>query len=180
MHDQTSKDSSPRSQRLDKRRRNIRRFARRDIESCNGTRAGGAAHRISVAVALKNYAASRAYIVGDYHIVKGGVVVEGGAPGVGKSRGLIALAVSGATGNEWFGYKIHRKFKTLIVQTENGEFRLSAILPNWIAMRSRILFAFVRRRLTGFVFRERIFENNLPTSSLISCQTWLGLTRGTQ
>ena len=64
-------------------------------------------------------------LVGNYHIVKGGVVVEGGPPGVGKSRGLIALAVSGATGNEWFGYKIHRKFKTLIVQTENGEFRLS-------------------------------------------------------
>jgi hypothetical protein len=64
-------------------------------------------------------------LVGDYHIVKGGVAVEGGAPGVGKSRGVLALAVAGATGNDWFGYKVHRKFKTLIVQTENGEFRLS-------------------------------------------------------
>jgi AAA domain len=64
-------------------------------------------------------------LAGNYHIVKGGVVIEGGPPGVGKSRGLLALAVSGATGNEWFGYAVHRKFKTLIVQTENGEFRLS-------------------------------------------------------
>jgi hypothetical protein len=64
-------------------------------------------------------------LVGDYHIVKGGVVVEGGPPGVGKSRGLLSLAIAGATGNDWFGYKIHRKFRSLIVQTENGEFRLS-------------------------------------------------------
>ena len=64
-------------------------------------------------------------LVGDCHIVKGGVAVEGGPPGVGKSRGVVALAVAGATGNDWFGHKVHRKFKTLIVQTENGEFRLS-------------------------------------------------------
>jgi RecA-family ATPase len=75
---------------------------------------------------LKDFkAAPGLELAGNYHIVKGGVAVEGGPPGVGKSRGLLALAVSGATGNEWFGYKIHRKFKTLIVQTENGEFRLS-------------------------------------------------------
>jgi hypothetical protein len=64
-------------------------------------------------------------MVGDCHIIKGSVFVIGGAPGVGKSRGLNALAVAGATGGDWFGLKVHRKFKTLIVQTENGEFRLS-------------------------------------------------------
>lgn len=64
-------------------------------------------------------------LVGDYHIVKGSVVVEGGPPGVGKSRGGVALAVAGASGDNWFGLTVHRKFKTMIVQTENGEFRLS-------------------------------------------------------
>ena len=76
---------------------------------------------------LKNFKApAGTVLVGDYHIVKGGVVVEGGPPGVGKSRGLLALAVAGATGaDNWFGYHVHRKFRTFIVQTENGEFRLS-------------------------------------------------------
>ena len=64
-------------------------------------------------------------LVGDCHIVRGAVFVIGGAPGVGKSRGGVALAVAGATGRDWFGFKVHRKFKTLIIQNENGEFRLS-------------------------------------------------------
>jgi hypothetical protein len=64
-------------------------------------------------------------LVGDYHIVKGSVFVIGGPPGVGKSRGSVALAEAGGTGREWFGLTIHRKFKTMIVQTENGEFRLA-------------------------------------------------------
>jgi hypothetical protein len=75
---------------------------------------------------LKNFTpAPGLVLVGDFHIVKGAVFVEGGPPGVGKSRGFTALAVAGATGCDWFGYKVHRKFKTLIVQTENGEFRLA-------------------------------------------------------
>jgi hypothetical protein len=64
-------------------------------------------------------------MVGDFHVVKGSVFVIGGAPGVGKSRAAVALAEAGATGHEWFGLKLHRKFKTMIVQTENGEFRLA-------------------------------------------------------
>lgn len=64
-------------------------------------------------------------LVGDCHIVRGGVFIIGGAPGVGKSRAGVALAEAGATGLKWFGLTIHRKFKTLIVQNENGEFRLS-------------------------------------------------------
>lgn len=51
--------------------------------------------------------------------------VIGGAPGVGKSRASVALAVAGATADEWFGLPGHRRFKTMILQTENGEFRLS-------------------------------------------------------
>jgi hypothetical protein len=67
-------------------------------------------------------------LIGDYHIVKdtGFVSVIGGPAGVGKSLTSTALAVAGTTGEgEWFGLKIHRKFKTMIIQTEDGMFRLS-------------------------------------------------------
>ena len=63
-------------------------------------------------------------LVGDCHIVRGSVFVIGGAPGVGKSRAGVALAEAGATGFEWFGLTVHRKFKTMIIQNENGEHRL--------------------------------------------------------
>lgn len=63
-------------------------------------------------------------LVGDNHITRGSVFVIGGAPGIGKSRATVALAEAGATGCEWFGLKVHSKFKTFIVQNENGRFRL--------------------------------------------------------
>src|SRR5215471_9633540 len=44
-------------------------------------------------------------LIGDCHIVRGSVFVIGGAPGVGKSRGSVALAVAGASGGEWFGLR---------------------------------------------------------------------------
>jgi hypothetical protein len=62
--------------------------------------------------------------VGDNHITRGSVFVIGGAPVVGKSRASVALAEAGATGYDWFGHKVHCKFKTLIIQNENGRFRL--------------------------------------------------------
>ena len=75
---------------------------------------------------LKNFVpATGIVLVGDCHIVRGSVFVIGGAPGVGKSRASVALAEAGATGNEWFGLMVHRRFKTMIIQTENGLFRLS-------------------------------------------------------
>ncbi len=63
-------------------------------------------------------------LVGDYHIQKAAPFVIGGAPGVGKSRAVVALAVAGATGCDWFGLKVHRRFKTMILQAENGRVRL--------------------------------------------------------
>ena len=63
-------------------------------------------------------------LVGDCHIVRGSISVIGGAPGVGKSRASVALAVAGASGLPWFGLPVHRQFKTLIVQNENGRYRL--------------------------------------------------------
>jgi hypothetical protein len=68
--------------------------------------------------------ASGIVLVGDNHITRGSVTVIGGAPGVGKSRATVALAEAGGTGHGWFGLKIRSKFKTLIVQNENGRFRL--------------------------------------------------------
>jgi hypothetical protein len=65
-----------------------------------------------------------AVLIGDTHIALGQQFVIGGAPGVGKSRAGTALAVAGATGEDWFGLKVHRRFKTLILQNENGELRL--------------------------------------------------------
>jgi AAA domain len=64
-------------------------------------------------------------LIGDMHLFKGGIFVLGGAAGVGKSFALSALAVSGATGADWFGLKVHRQFKTMILQAENGLARLS-------------------------------------------------------
>jgi len=72
-------------------------------------------------------------LVGDNHVVRGAVFVIGGAPGVGKSRAAVALAVAGATCTPWFGLKVHRRFRTMILQNENGRLRLKqefAALPH--------------------------------------------------
>lgn len=75
---------------------------------------------------LKNFMPPPGLVLaGDFHIVKGSVFVIGGAPSVGKSRAAVALAVAGATRSDWFGLKVHRRFKVMIIQTENGEFRLA-------------------------------------------------------
>ena len=66
-------------------------------------------------------------LAGDCHVMRGAVFVLGGEPGVGKSRAATALAVAGATGPDgpgWFGLPVHRRFRTMIVQTENGRYRL--------------------------------------------------------
>jgi hypothetical protein len=63
-------------------------------------------------------------LVGDNHVTRGEVFVIGGEPGVGKSRLAVSLAIAGATGNDWLGLKVRHQFRTLILQTENGHFRL--------------------------------------------------------
>ena len=81
-----------------------------------------------------------ARLIGDFHVTRGAVFVIGGAPGVGKSRALTALAIAGATGHAWLGLPLHRKFKTMIIQNENGRFRLKTefagvdctVLDDWV------------------------------------------------
>lgn len=64
-------------------------------------------------------------LIGNNHVVRGGVSVVGGPPGVGKSRGTVALAEAGATGLDWIGLAVYCNFRTLIIQNENGRYRLS-------------------------------------------------------
>lgn len=63
-------------------------------------------------------------LVGDRHLVKGTTVVLGGPPGVGKSRAIMFLGYCAATGNDWFGMPVHRTFKMMVIQNENGMYRL--------------------------------------------------------
>lgn len=63
-------------------------------------------------------------ILGDCHITRGEIFVIGGTQGVGKSKATAGLAVCGATGEDWMGRAVHSKFKTLIIQNENGPLRL--------------------------------------------------------
>jgi hypothetical protein len=63
-------------------------------------------------------------LVGDNHIQLGAPFVIGGAPGVGKSRAATKLAICGATGADFFGMPVHRTFRTMILQCENGRVRL--------------------------------------------------------
>jgi hypothetical protein len=46
--------------------------------------------------------------------------------GVGKSRAATKLAICGATGADFFGMSVHRKFRTMILQCENGRVRLKS------------------------------------------------------
>jgi hypothetical protein len=64
-------------------------------------------------------------MVGDFHLFRGGLSVLAGPPSCGKSRAALWLALLGARGEgEWLGYKVHTKFRTLILQDENDMVRL--------------------------------------------------------
>ena len=66
-------------------------------------------------------------LVGDNEICMGydGVTLVAGPGSSGKSLAVAALALAGAIGEgTWMGRPVHRKFKTLILQAENGSVRL--------------------------------------------------------
>jgi hypothetical protein len=67
---------------------------------------------------------ARAVLVGDCHIMRGEVFVIGGEPGVGKSTATTELGFCGATLKDWLGLPVRVRFKTLIIQNENGRYRL--------------------------------------------------------
>ena len=69
-------------------------------------------------------------LVGDHHMCRGGITILGGSAGVGKSRAVTALAVAGATGKDWLGQQVHQRFKTMVIQAENGEFRMKGELDD--------------------------------------------------
>lgn len=69
-------------------------------------------------------------LVGFGDITKGyqGVTIIAGPPGSGKSLASDSLALAGAIGNgTWMGRKVHRKFRTLIIQCENGAMRVKQV-----------------------------------------------------
>lgn len=66
-------------------------------------------------------------LVGDHEINMGyeGITVIAGPGSSGKSLCAMSLALAGAIGSgNWMGRKVHRQFKTLIIQAENGSTRL--------------------------------------------------------
>lgn len=74
-------------------------------------------------------------LVGDNEITMGydGLTIIAGPGSSGKSLAALALAVAGATGaSHWQGRKVHRKFKTLIIQAENGARRLREDLEGYM------------------------------------------------
>lgn len=69
-------------------------------------------------------------LIGNYDIFRGyeGVFVIAGYPGTGKSLLASSIALAGATGGgsskTWQNRPVHRKFRTMTIQGENGAMRL--------------------------------------------------------
>ena len=100
-------------------------------------------------------------LIGDSHVQLGAPFVIAGAPGVGKSRAATKLAICGATGRDFFSMEVHRKFRTMILQCENGPVRLkSEYLPLPEKGYSMTLFVCRRRRRLDLPSRTRIFSSN--------------------
>lgn len=90
---------------------------------------------VLVAVGPANHAATyqpteELCLVGAGDVCKGyqGVTVIAGPPGSGKSLAADSLALAGAIGGGyWMGRKVHRAFRTLIIQCENGAGRVKSV-----------------------------------------------------
>jgi hypothetical protein len=67
-------------------------------------------------------------LVGDFDLSKGyeGVALIAGPPGSGKSLAASALALAGVIGPgaQWMGRTVQRRFRSLVIQAENGAMRL--------------------------------------------------------
>jgi hypothetical protein len=122
-------------------------------------------------------------LVGDSHLVRGSVTVIAGAPGVGKSRAATALSIAGATGVDWFGLPVHSRFKTAILQNENGRYRLA---KEFAELDTAALNEFVRvsdRPPFGLAFDSHEFRRALSQwlgefkPGVVVFDPWNGITR---
>jgi hypothetical protein len=102
-------------------------------------------------------------LIGDYHIQRGAITVLAGAPGVGKSRAALWLAIQGAIGEgTWFGLPVHCQFRTLVLQNENGlvrlqrdfkQIKLPEDVDSWIRVSSPPAFGML---MDNFEFRTQL------------------------
>ncbi|WP_035601122.1 AAA family ATPase [Haloferula sp. BvORR071] len=101
-------------------------------------------------------------LMGDCHLTRGSLTVLGGWPGVGKSRAALGLAIAGARGVEWLGHRVHSRFRSLVIQCENGPFRLKQELRD--AMPERGLDEWIKITpppAYGLAFQEAAFRMEL-------------------
>lgn len=97
-------------------------------------------------------------LVGDNEITCGyeGLTLIAGPGSAGKSLAAASLALAGAIGSGfWMGRKVHRQFKTLIIQAENGPVRMKSELE---AMQK----AHPQVNLDEFIFITEPPEGGLP------------------
>jgi hypothetical protein len=117
---------------------------------------------------LKNYVVPPDQcLVGDFHLQRGAPSVLAGPPGCGKSRATLWLGVLGAQGaGNWFGMPVKCRFKTLIIQSENGLTRLHRDfeqIPNLDGLDDWLrISAFPSYR--GFEFANPIFRADLKAA----------------
>ena len=121
-------------------------------------------------------------LVGDCHIVRGSTTVLSGAPGTGKSRAATYLAVAGAKGDNWFGLPVHSKFKTAILQGENGPYRLKTELEQLTDESFDKYIRISEPPPSGMAFRDMEFRDALRhyladfNPDLLILDPWNGIT----
>lgn|GEM_PF-1406542 len=82
-------------------------------------------------------------------------------PAPERRAAAVALAVAGATGADWFGLNVHRQFRTMILQAENGCVRLKnefadldcTALDGWVCVSPQPPY--------GFAFMDSAFLTQL-------------------
>jgi hypothetical protein len=103
---------------------------RADMETVTSLRAGDKKPALKiwrVGELLKWVPPTHLRLVGDNEISMGyeGLALIAGPGSSGKSLALASLALAGAIGaGTWMGRQVHRRFKTLIIQAENGPVRM--------------------------------------------------------
>jgi hypothetical protein len=70
--------------------------------------------------------------------------------------------MAGATASPWFGFSVHRNFKTLIIQNENGRYRLQKKFPGWKFPNWIIRYGFVPRCPSGWPLTIPNFVPRFP------------------